>query len=95
MNTMKATLKPDFLVHDIAGEQILIGGGEQINFSKMLMLNETSAYLITELKKRTTATDSELEQCLTAEYEVGTEEALKDVQELLRQLEGQGVVILE
>ena len=30
---MKATLKPDFLVHDIAGEQILIGGGEQINFS--------------------------------------------------------------
>jgi len=95
MNTMKATLKPDFLVHDIAGEQILIGGGEQINFSKMLMLNETSAYLITELKKRTTATDSELAQCLTAEYEVGPEEALKDVQELLRQLEGQGVVILE
>lgn len=92
---MKATLKPDFLVHDIAGEQILIGGGEQINFSKMLMLNETSAYLITELKKRTTATDSELVQCLTAEYEVGPEEALKDVQELLRQLEGQGVVILE
>ena len=95
MNTMKATLKPDFLVHDIAGEQILIGGGEQINFSKMLMLNETSAYLIIELKKRTTATDSELAQCLTAEYEVGPEEALKDVQELLRQLEGQGVVILE
>lgn len=95
MNIMKATLKPDFLVHDIAGEQILIGGGEQINFSKMLMLNETSAYLITELKKRTTATDSELAQCLTAEYEVGPEEALKDVQELLRQLEGQGVVILE
>ena len=92
---MKATLKPDFLVHDIAGEQILIGGGEQINFSKMLMLNETSVYLITELKKRTTATDSELAQCLTAEYEVGPEEALKDVQELLRQLEGQGVVILE
>ena len=92
---MKATLKPDFLVHDIAGEQILIGGGEQINFSKMLMLNETSAYLITELKKRTTVTDSELAQCLTAEYEVGPEEALKDVQELLRQLEGQGVVILE
>lgn len=92
---MKATLKPDFLVHDIAGEQILIGGGEQINFSKMLMLNETSAYLITELKKRTTATDSELAQCLTAEYEVGPEEALKDVQELLRQLGGQGVVILE
>lgn len=92
---MKATFKPDFLVHDIAGEQILIGGGEQINFSKMLMLNETSAYLITELKSRTTATDSELAQCLTEQYDVAPEEALNDVQELLRQLEEQGVVILE
>ena len=92
---MKETLKPDLRAQDIDGEKILIGCCEKINVSKMLMLNETSAYLITELKKRTTATDSELAQCLTEEYEVGPEEALKDVQELLRQLEGQGVVILE
>ena len=91
---MKATLRPDFLVHDIAGEQILIGGGEQINFSKMLMLNETSAFLINELKKQP-ATDEELAQRLAEVYEVGTEEARKDVQELLRQLAEQGVAVLE
>lgn len=91
---MKATLKPDFLVHDIAGEQILIGGGEQINFSKMLMLNETSAFLINELKKQP-ATDEELAQRLADEYEVSAEEARKDVQELLQQLAEQGVIVVE
>lgn len=91
---MKATLKPDFLVHDIAGEQILIGGGEQINFSKMLMLNETSAFLINELKKQP-ATDEELAQRLADEYEVSAEEARKDVQELLHQLAEQGVIVVE
>ena len=91
---MKATLKPDFLVHDIAGEQILIGGGEQINFSKMLMLNETSAFLINELKKQA-ATDEELALRLAKNYEVDMEVARRDVQELLRQLEEQGVAVLE
>lgn len=91
---MKATLKPDFLVHDIAGEQILIGGGEQINFSRMLMLNETSAFLINELKKQP-ATDEELAQRLAETYEVDAEEARKDVQKLLRQLAEQGVAVLE
>ena len=92
---MKATLKQDFLVHDIAGEQILIGGGEQINFSKMLILNETSAHLIALLQKQTAATDEELARCLTEVYDVTNEEALADVKELLRQLESLGVVTLE
>ena len=47
---MKATIKQDFLLHSIANEQILIGAGEQINFSKMLMLNNTAAWIITELQ---------------------------------------------
>lgn len=46
---MKATIKKDFLVREIAGEKVLIGNGEQINFSKMLVLNDTAAYLIEEL----------------------------------------------
>lgn len=47
---MKATIKKDFLVREIAGEKVLIGNGEQINFSKMLVLNDTAAYLIEELQ---------------------------------------------
>ncbi len=91
---MKATIQPDFLVHDIAGEQVLIGCGEQINFSKMLMLNETSAYLVRALQEQP-ATDECLAQRLAENYDVTPEEALKDVQDLLRQLEEQGVVVLE
>ena len=92
---MKATIKPDFIINNIAGEQILIGGGEQINFSKMLILNETSAHLIALLQKRTAATDEELARCLTEVYNVTNEKALADVKELLRQLESLGVVTLE
>ena len=37
--TMKITIKPDFIIHNIAGEQVLIGMGEEVDFSKMLLLN--------------------------------------------------------
>ena len=46
---MKATLKPDFILHSIANEKVLIGAGQQIDFSKMLMLNDTAAWIIAEL----------------------------------------------
>ena len=94
MAAMKATFKPDFLVHDIAGEQILIGGGEQINFSKMLMLNDTATSLITRLQQTENATSEELARCLTEEYNVAYAEALADTEELLKQLETLGVVSL-
>ena len=60
----------------------------------MLMLNETSAFLINELKKQA-ATDEELALRLAENYEVDMEVARRDVQELLRQLEEQGVAVLE
>lgn len=71
---MKATIKQDFLLHSIANEQILIGAGEQINFSKMLMLNNTAAWIITELQKQP-ATSEELALRLTKTYEI-TEQKL-------------------
>ena len=49
--TMKAHIKSDFLIRTIANEKVLIGNGEQINFSKMLMLNDTAAFVIEELQK--------------------------------------------
>lgn len=49
--TMKITIKPDFIIHNIAGEQVLIGMGEEVDFSKMLLLNDTAAYIITALQK--------------------------------------------
>ncbi|WP_443760404.1 PqqD family protein [Bacteroides clarus] len=91
---MKATLKPDFILHSIANEKVLIGAGQQIDFSKMLMLNDTAAWIIAELQKHP-ATPEELTLRLTEIYDVSQEEAQNDIEELLRHLEEQGIVIIE
>ena len=93
---MKVSIKKDFLIETIANEKVLIGNGEQINFSRLVILNDTAAFIITELQNQSQAiTVESLAQCLTAQYEVGYEEALSDVMELLQELERQGVVVLE
>lgn len=92
---MKATIKKDFLIRDIAGEHVLIGCGEQIDFSKMLILNDTASCLISRLQQKNCATSEELAQHLTCEYNVTYGEALTDAEELLRQLAAWGVVCLD
>ena len=93
---MKVSIKKDFLIETIANEKVLIGNGEQINFSRLVILNDTAAFIITELQKQSQAiTVESLAQCLVDQYEVGYEEALSDVMELLQGLERQGVVVLE
>ena len=91
---MKATLKHDFILHSIANEKVLIGAGQQIDFSKMLMLNDTAAWIIAKLQKQP-ATPEELTLRLTEIYDVCQEEAQNDIEELLRHLEEQGIVIIE
>lgn len=93
---MKAYIKKDFLIHTIAGEKVLIGNGEQINFSKMLVLNDTAAFVIAELQKQTDSIDIEhLAQSLHTHFEVEQDTALTDVKDLLLQLQELGVVVME
>lgn len=93
---MKVSIKKDFLIETIANEKVLIGNGEQINFSRLVILSDTAAFIITELQNQSQAiTVESLAQCLVDQYEVGYDEALSDVMELLQELEKQGVVVLE
>lgn len=91
---MKAILKTDFIIHDIASEQVLIGTGEQVDFSRMVMLNDTAAAIITTLQKQS-ATLEELAQKLTEEYDVSLEETRKDIELILSRLAQLGVVSIE
>lgn len=91
---MKAILKPDFIIHDIAGEKVLIGAGEQVDFSKMLMLNDTAARVITALQKQP-ATVEELAELLVETYEVSLQQANEDVEALLGRLTQLGVIMTE
>lgn len=93
---MKALIKPDFLIQTIASEKVLIGSGEQINFSRMLVLNDTAVHIIEQLQQHSSSVASEtLAQSLVDSYEVDFPEALADVEELLRLLDEQGVVVIE
>ena len=93
---MKVYIKKDFLIHTIANEKVLIGNGEQINFSKMLVLNDTAAFVIAELQKQDTPIAlEELAQSLHEHFEVEYDVAFSDVKELLYQLQIQEVVITE
>lgn len=90
---MKAFIKKDFLIHTIANEKVLIGNGEQINFSKMLVLNDTAAFVIAELQKQDAPIAIEqLAQSLHEQFEVEYEVAFSDVKELLDQLQEQEVI---
>ena len=90
---MKVYIKKDFLIHTIANEKVLIGNGEQINFSKMLVLNDTAAFIIAELQKQKAPIAlEELAQSLHEHFEVEYDVAFSDVKELLDQLQEQEVI---
>ena len=95
LNGMNAAIKKDFLIRTIANEKILIGSGEQINFSKMLMLNDTAVFVIEELQKHSAPVACEtLAGRLSDVYDVDYADALADVEELVRHLETLGVVVV-
>jgi hypothetical protein len=78
-------LKPGFTLHDVCGEKVLIAEGiENINFSKMINLNPTAAYLWEKASEGTFTAESLAAQ-LTEEYEVTHTQALNDAQALIQQ----------
>ena len=90
---MKVFIKKDFLIHTIANEKVLIGNGEQINFSKMLVLNDTAAFVIEELQKQDAPIAlEELAKSLHEHFEVEYDVAFSDVKELINQLQEQEVI---
>lgn len=93
---MKVSIKKDFLIVTIANEKVLIGNGEQINFSKLVILNDTSAFIIEELQKHSSSVSVDyLTECLIKRYDVEYDVALADIKEFLLQLESQHVVTIE
>ena len=67
-----------FRLRTIAGEHVVTGEGlRQINFNKMISLNESAAYLWQEVEGKD-FTVSDLADALVARYEIDRETAEKD-----------------
>lgn len=77
-------LKDGFHLRDVCGEKVLMAEGlENIDYSKIIHLNETAQYLWSNLEGK----EFELEDMvdlLCKEYEVESQVAFEDCQELLK-----------
>ncbi len=77
-------IKDGFALRDVCGETVIIGEGlGAVDFGKLLVLNDTAAWLWKEAKSHGDFTAQSLAQRLCEEYEVPTDIAYADVAELL------------
>ena len=77
---MKA--KPGFNLRVVCGENIIVAEGEEnIDFSNIISMNESSAYLWQNIQGKE-FTHEDLVGLLTQEYEVDEDTAMKDVKAL-------------
>ncbi len=81
-----------FKLRSVAGEMVVSGEGvAQINFNKLLALNETAAYLWNAVEGKEFDVQT-LADLLVAEYQIEGEVALRDTQTLLDKWVECGVV---
>lgn len=84
--------KAGFELRDVCGEQVIMAYGmENIDFSKIICLNETAAYLWKAIGDAEFTADS-MAQLLCAEYEVDYERALADSESIIAEWMQEGIV---
>ncbi len=78
-------LKEGFGLRDVCGEKVLVAEGiENIDYSKIISLNETAAYLWENLVHKEFQVE-DMVDLLQQEYEVPADVALHDCADLLKQ----------
>lgn len=85
-------IKEGFILRSICGQSVISGeGSANVNFSKLVSLNETAAFLFKAVlgKDFTPETMADL---LLEEYEVDRETALKDCEKLCGQWKEVGLI---
>ena len=87
---MKA--KKGFNLREICGEHILIAEGkENIDFTKIISMNESAAYLWQNIHDKDFTAD-DMAALLLEEYEIDKETATKDSENLIAQWKDAGMV---
>lgn len=84
-------IKEGFVLREVCGEHIVTAEGlENINFNKLISLNETAAFLWKELIGKE-FTVEEMAQLLVDEWGIDMELALKDSENLCKAWEEAGI----
>ena len=84
-------IKEGFILRPICGQNVISGeGSANVNFSKLVSLNETAAYLFKSLQGKDFTTE-DMADLLLEQYEVDRETALKDAETLCAQWKEIGI----
>lgn len=85
-------VKKGFELRDICGEKVIIATGiENVDFSRLISLNESSAYLWQNVEG-TEFTAETLTQLLCKEYEVDKDTAFSDAERLVDEWKQCGII---
>lgn len=86
-------VKNGFNLREVCGENIIVAeGDENIDFSNIISMNESSAYLWQEVQKLNNFTIDTLTQLLCEQYEIDEATAKKDVTTLATQWAAAGII---
>ncbi len=78
--------KPGFNLRNVCGENIIVAEGkENIDFSNIISMNESSAYLWKKAQEKDSFTPGDLADWLTQEYDVDKETAAADAETVANQ----------
>lgn len=85
--------KKGFNLRQVCGENIIVAEGEEnIDFSNIISMNETSAYLWKNIQGKDNFTAEDLVALLQQEYDVNPSVALEDTKALINQWIEAGIV---
>lgn len=84
--------KKGFNLRQVCGENVIVAeGAENIDFSSIISMNESSAYLWNSIQSKEFDKNN-LVELLTQEYEVDADTAAKDVEALVAQWMKAGII---
>lgn len=79
-----------YLLRSVAGKNIVVSIGSDVNFNGMLTLNDTGVFLWNLLQKDTTK--EEMLEAVLEEYDVSSDIALQDIESFLQKLKDTGIL---
>ena len=86
-------IKNGFVLREVCGERVIVGEGlGAIDFGRLLVLNETAAWLWNQAKEMGEFTVELLTERLCEEYDATKEEAKADVSAIIAEWQSVGVV---
>lgn len=85
-------IKKGFNLRTVCGENIIVAEGrENIDFSKIISMNESSAFLWNRVKDADFSID-DMADMLTAEYDIDKDTAMADAEALAKQWLDAGII---